>query len=84
MESVNAVQTQDYGDFVTIANDVRVRKDLIVCYMVRGPVTSGEFEGLYSVNYMIEHGWNSAAPMTKEECEKEVLRLDWIYKGEKK
>lgn len=72
MESVNAVQTQDYGDFVTIANDVRVRKDLIVCYMVRGPVTSGE------------HGWNSAAPMTKEECEKEVLRLDWIYKGEKK
>ncbi len=79
----NSVVINDLGEFINVMG-FRVRKELVAAYRIGGPITDGEFEGLYTVNLMIQHGWNAAKPHTKEECEKEIERLDWIYKKDQK
>lgn len=76
---------QDFGEFVTILN-MRIRKELIVAYFLGGPIKSEDAEanGKYSVNVMVQHGWNSTSPHSKEECEKQIEQLDWIYKKDSK
>lgn len=79
---VNSDQTirQDHGEFITIANS-RIRKSIIMAYNwcpIEKDIEGHEF-GIKLVTQFFTWG---VAIGTIEEAHKEVLRLDWIFKGD--
>ncbi len=81
--NMSQVYHNEHGEFITILDTVRVRKQEIMAYRLAGPITSEDKDcpiiGLYSVNFMISSGWNASEPCSKEECEAELKRIDAIY-----
>lgn len=74
---------QDLGDFISICGH-RVRKDLVTIYdSAKFSEEQRDEEDKskdYGVRVHICSIWFGIPVGTKEEAEKEVERLDWIYK----
>lgn len=74
--------SNDYGEFITIG-DTRMRKDLIIFYCLC-PISDDPSNRPFGIKVSTPYFPIGVAIGTKEEAEKEVLRLDWLFKGDKK
>jgi len=68
---------QDNGEFIT-SGTLRIRKSLIVAYMQQHDLEKKEDVG---VKFLIGHGW-IGADFDHDGTQKELQRLDWIFKKE--
>lgn len=74
--NVQQVLVHDNGDFLT-SGEVRFRKDLCTAYMKH---YDPEKQKCVGVKFLIGNGWLIADHDGDEACEKEIQRVDWIYK----
>ena len=76
---------QDNGEFIPILG-MRVRKELILCYTVAGPIEKpgDKDDGKFTLNFLMAQGWTASQPDSLEEVTKVFERLEWIYKKDAK
>lgn len=71
---------QDLGEFISIG-DMRVRRDLIVTYS--GCALTDDPKGRkHGIKLIVNNGAIGIPFDTEEEVNKELARLDWIFKKE--
>lgn len=70
----------DYGEFLTSGN-LRLRTDLITAYMCHFDKEANKKTG---VKFLVSGGWLIADHDGDEACDKEIQRIDWIFRGEER
>lgn len=71
----------DYGEFIKIGC-VRLRKELIVSYSWT-PISDMP-DTPFGIRVFVSGGWIVCPVGTREETEKDLLRLDWFFKKDEK
>jgi hypothetical protein len=83
IQSVDNVVKHDLGNFIEVGG-FRIRKELIVCYHIVEEMKDDVFGRKFGVGIRLSVGPGIGIPIeTREESEKLVAKLDWIFMKDK-